>query len=54
MLLGIGGLVGAMAGGLIAYFAPRFPAHIEALETAAGFLVIGGFSLATCALPTLF
>lgn len=35
----------------MAYVADRFPAQIQALETGAGFLLIGGFALAGCALP---
>jgi len=52
-MLGIAGLLGVIAGGVIAYFAERFPAHIEALETAAGVMIIGGFAVAACALPAL-
>lgn len=53
MIVGIAGLLSAMAGGVIAYYATRFPGHIEVLETAAGLMVIGGFALATYALPAL-
>ena len=42
-MIGIAGLLSVMAGGVVAYVAERFPAHIEALETAAGVLLIGGF-----------
>ncbi len=52
-MLGIAGLLSVMAGGAIAYFAERFPGYTEALETAAGVLVIGGFALATSALPAI-
>lgn len=52
-MIGIAGLLSAMAGGAIAYFAERFPAYLEALETAGGLLVIGGFALATYALPAI-
>jgi hypothetical protein len=52
-MLGIAGLLSVMAGGAIAYFSTRFPPYIEAMETVAGLLVIGGFALATYALPAL-
>ena len=37
----------------IAYLAKRFPAHIEALETGAGALLLGGLALASCGLPVI-
>ena len=47
------GLVSVVAGGAVAYLAERFPAQIEALETGAGILLLGGFGLWGCALPIL-
>ena len=44
-------LASVMLGASIAYASERFPAHVEALETGAGFLLIGGFALLGCALP---
>ena len=52
-MLGFAGLLSVTAGGVIAYLSPRFPAHIEMLETATGFLLIAGFALVGCGLPTL-
>ncbi len=52
-MLGIARLLGVMAGGTMAYFATRFPPYVEAMETVAGILVIGGFALATYAIPAL-
>ena len=52
-MLGIAGLLGVMAGGVIAYFAERLPAQIEVLETIAGVLVIGGFALTCLTLPAI-
>lgn len=47
------GLVSVVAGGAVAYFAERFPAQVEALETGAGVLLLGGFALWGSALPIL-
>jgi len=52
-MLGIAGLLGVVAGGVLAYFAERLPAHTEFLETAAGILVLGGFALAGYAMPPI-
>jgi hypothetical protein len=52
-MLGVAGLLSATAGGVLAYFSARFPAHIEKLETAAGVMVIAGFALASCSMPTM-
>jgi len=52
-MLGLAGLLSAMAGGVIACLSARFPTHIEKLETAAGVMVIAGFALASCSLPTI-
>jgi hypothetical protein len=47
------GLAIVMFGAITAYFSTRFPAKAEAIETAAGFLLIGGFALIGCALPLM-
>jgi hypothetical protein len=52
-MLGLVGLLSVVAGGIVAYLSPRFPAHIEALETATGLLLIAGFALVACNLPTI-
>jgi len=52
-MVGLAGLLSAMAGGVIAYFSARFPSQIETLETVAGVMVIAGFALASCSLPTM-
>jgi hypothetical protein len=44
-------LVSVTAGAAAAYYAGRFPAHVEAIETAAGVLLIGGLALLGSALP---
>jgi hypothetical protein len=50
-MFGVAGLLIAVAGGGVSYLAERFPTHIEALQTGAGFLLLGGFALIGCALP---
>jgi len=52
-MLGLAGLVSVMVGGVIAYVAERFPAHIEGLQTAGGLLLICGYVLVGCALPAM-
>ena len=52
-MVGAVGLLGVAAGAVVAYLSGRFPAHIEALETSAGVLLIGGFALTGCALPAM-
>jgi len=47
------GVLSVVTGAAVAYFAERFPARVEALETGAGFLLIGGFALTGCALPVV-
>jgi uncharacterized membrane protein YgdD (TMEM256/DUF423 family) len=52
------GLLGVIAGAVVAYAAERFPAHIEAahveaLETGAGMMLIAGLALTTYALPAV-
>jgi hypothetical protein len=56
-LVAILGLLSAIIGSAAAYSAQRFPAyagaHVEALETGAGMLLIGGLALAACGLPVV-
>jgi hypothetical protein len=52
-VVGILGLLSVLTGAAVAYLAKRFPAHVEALETGAGALLIGGLALASCALPVI-
>lgn len=56
-MLAAAGLLSVMLGAVAAYSAKRFPGHfaghVEALETGAGVLLIGGLALAGCALPVV-
>jgi putative Mn2+ efflux pump MntP len=52
-VLSLMSLMSMVLGAAIAYLADRFPAHVEALETSAGALLIGGLALLGCALPTI-
>jgi hypothetical protein len=52
-VVGILGLLSVMTGAVVAYLATRFPAHVEALETGAGALLLGGLALASCGLPVI-
>ena len=47
------GLLSVMTGAAVAYFAKHFPAHIEALQTGAGALLLGGLALASYGLPVI-
>jgi hypothetical protein len=51
-MTGIVGLFSVVIGAVVAYAADRHPSYIETLETAAGILVLGGFSLAGYALSS--
>ena len=53
-MIGIPGLLSVMVGARVAYPAKRFPAHIRALETGAGALLLGGLALASSGLPVRF
>ena len=46
-------VISVVLGGAIAYAADRFPAHVEALETSAGVLLIGGLALLGSGLPVI-
>ena len=52
-MVGILGLLSVMTGAAVAYLAKHFPAHIEALETCAGALLLGGLALASSGLPII-
>jgi hypothetical protein len=51
-MFGVVGLLSVIVGAVAAYAADRYPAYIEALETVAGILVLGGFAVAGYALST--
>jgi hypothetical protein len=46
-------LIGIASGTAAAFFAGRFPAYAEALQTGAGVLLIGGLALLGSALPAV-
>jgi hypothetical protein len=52
-MIGIVGLFSVVTGAIVAYASDRYPSHREMLETAAGILVLGGFSVAGYALSNL-
>jgi len=52
-MAGAVGLLSVAVGAVVASLSDRFPAHVEALETGAGFLLISGFALAGLALPAI-
>jgi hypothetical protein len=49
-MIGLVSVMSVVAGASVAYAADRFPGHIEALETGAGILLLGGFALLGSAL----
>ena len=51
-MIGIAGLFSVVTGSVAAYASDRFPARREVLETVAGVLVLGGFSVAGYALSS--
>ena len=51
-MIGVTGLFSVVIGAIVAYASDRYPSHIEALETAAGLLVLGGFAAAGFALSS--
>jgi hypothetical protein len=51
MLIGAASIMSVVLGAGIAYAADRFPAHVEALETAAGVLMIAGLAILGSGLP---
>jgi hypothetical protein len=52
-MVGAAGLLIATIGSVVACISKRFPANTEAVETTAGFLLLGGFALIGCALPVM-
>jgi len=46
-------VISVVLGASVAYFADRYPAHVEALETGAGVLLIGGIALLGSGLPAV-
>lgn len=52
-MVGIVGLLSVTIGAVVAYASERFPAHVESLETGAGFLLISGFALTGYVLPVV-
>jgi hypothetical protein len=52
-MIAAAGLLSVFVGAGVAYVAERFPAYVEALETGAGVLLIGGLALTGYALPVL-
>jgi hypothetical protein len=46
-------VISVVLGAGVAYFADRYPAHVEALETGAGVLLIGGLALLGSGLPVV-
>lgn len=56
-MIGLLGLLSVVAGTVAAYMAERFPARVpiqvEAVQTTAGVLLIGGFALAGAGLPVV-
>jgi putative Ca2+/H+ antiporter (TMEM165/GDT1 family) len=52
-MIGAAGLLVVTIGSVAACLAKRFPAHTVRVETAAGFLLLGGFALMGCALPVM-
>jgi hypothetical protein len=52
-MLGVAGVFGVMAGTASSFFARWLPAHAEAVQTAAGMLLLGGFALMGWAMPVM-
>jgi hypothetical protein len=52
-MIGVVGLLSVTIGAVVAYASERFPAHVESLETGAGFLLISGLALTSYALPAV-
>ena len=52
-MLGIVSLINVTIGAATAYVAERLPTRADAIETGAGFLLIGGFALIGSALPVV-
>jgi hypothetical protein len=52
-MAGVVGLLSVVVGSVVAYASERFPAHVESLETGAGFLLLSGLALSGYALPAV-
>jgi hypothetical protein len=52
-MLGAAGVFGVIAGMGSSFFARWLPAHAEAVQTAAGILLLGGFALVGAAMPVM-
>ncbi len=52
-MVGAAGLLVVTVGSVVACLAELFPHRKETVETAAGFLLLGGFALMGCALPVM-
>jgi hypothetical protein len=52
-MIGALSLLSVIAGAAVTYYADRFPAYVEALETSAGALLIGGLVLIGSGLPAI-
>ena len=56
-MVGAAGLLSVVVGAVVAYASERFPGrfagNVEALETGAGALLLGGLALASCGLPVI-
>ena len=52
-MTGIISVIGIGLGSAASCVARRFPMHIEAIETAAGFLLIGGLALLGATFPAV-
>jgi len=50
---GLIGLASFIGGAAMATLSDRLSGHVEALETGAGFLLIGGLALLGCGLPVI-
>ena len=52
-MLAVVSFISVVFGAAAAGMAHRFPAHIEAIETGAGVLLVGGIALAGSCLPVV-
>ncbi len=52
-MLGAASFISVVLGAAAAVTAERFPAYVEAIETGAGVLLIGGIALAGLLLPVV-
>jgi hypothetical protein len=52
-MLGVAGVFGVMAGMAGSFFAGWLPTRAEAIQTAAGIILLGGFALVGWAMPVM-